>query len=165
MHYLRSYFVCQFSDSGYFSTTWLLKQVKETLADKVNFYWLNWVEAFLKWKAKAIYGRKTVRKKAKPWVEIVTYLSHRNVIVSSATSVKDAGGGWNSSQKNTMTYIVVKIGRRHKKRNEKKYATSQNLLLLSARFSRNDRNNPFCFAIALETLWMTVHAANTDTPN
>ena len=166
MHYLRSYFVCQFSDCGYFSTTWLLKQVKESLADEENFYWLNWVETFLKWKAKALYGRKTVRKKAKPLVEIVTYLSHRNLIVSSATSVKDAGGGWNSSRKNTMTYIVVKIaGRRHKKWSEEKYATSQNFLLLSVRFSTNDRNNPFCFAIALETLWMAVHAANTNTPN
>ena len=53
IHCQQSYFVCQFPDSGYFSTTWLLKQVKEISANKENFYWPNWVEAFLKWKAKA----------------------------------------------------------------------------------------------------------------
>ena len=65
MHCLQSYFVCQFPDSGYFSTTWL-KQVKQISANKENFYWPNWVEAFLKWKAKAMYDRKTLGKKAKP---------------------------------------------------------------------------------------------------
>ena len=53
------------------------------------------IETFLKWKAKAIYDRKTLGKKAKPWLEIVIYLTPGNLIVSSATSVsfKDAGGG------------------------------------------------------------------------
>ena len=32
-----------------------------------NFYWPNWVETFLKWKANAIYDRKSaLGKKAKP---------------------------------------------------------------------------------------------------
>ena len=105
------------SYANYFSTTWLLKQIKQILANKENFYWPNRVETFLKWKTKAIYDRKTLGKKAKPWVEIVTSLTPGNLIVSSATSVsfKDAGGGWNSSRKRTMTYIVVKRGQRHKK--------------------------------------------------
>ena len=63
MHCLRSYFVCQFPDSGYFSATWLLKQVKQISANKENFYWPNWVETFLKWKAKATYDRKKLGKK------------------------------------------------------------------------------------------------------
>ena len=49
----------------------------------------------MKWKAKAIYDRKKLGKKAKPRVEIVTYLTPGNLIVSSATSIsfKDVGGG------------------------------------------------------------------------
>ena len=95
MHCLRSYFLCQVPDSGHFSTTWLLKQVKQISANKENFCWPNWVEAFLKWKAKAIYDRKKVGKKAKPRVEIVTYLTPGNLIVLRVASVtiKDAGGG------------------------------------------------------------------------
>ena len=124
---------------------------------------------FLEVESKGYIWQENVGKKAKPWVEIVTYLTPGNLIVSSATSVsfKDAGGGWNSSRKRTMTYIVVKSGQRHKKWKVKwrKVCNILNFLLVSAGFSRNDRNNPFCFAIAHETLWMTVHAANTDTPN
>ena len=112
---------------------------------------------------------KRWEKKAKPWVEIVTYLTPGNLIVSSATSVsfKDTGGGWNSSRKRTMTYIVWKSGQRHKKRKVKwrKVCNILNFLLVSAGFSRNDKNNPCYFAIALETLRMTVHAGNADTPN
>ena len=69
MHCLRSYFVCQFPDSGYSSrsATWLLKQVKQISANKENFYRPNWVETFLKWKAIAIYmyDRKTLGNKGK----------------------------------------------------------------------------------------------------
>ena len=92
-------------------------------------------------------------------MEILTYLTPGNLAVSSATSVsfKDAERGWNSGRKRTLTNIVVKSGQRHKKWSEEKCAKSYNILLVSARFSRNDRNNPFCLAIALETLWMTVH--------
>ena len=43
-----------------------------------------------------------------------------------------------------------------------KCATSWNFLLVLARFSGNDRN---CFAIAPETLWIKVHATNTEIPN
>ena len=64
-HCLWSYFVWQFPDSGYFSATSLLKQVKQISANKEDFYWPNWVEAFLKWKAKPIYDRKTLGKKGK----------------------------------------------------------------------------------------------------
>ena len=137
IHSFRSYFVRQFPDNGYFSATWLLKQVKQIWANKENFYWPNWVETFLKWKAKAIYDRKTLGKKAKPWVEIVTYLTPGNLIVSSATSVsfKDAGGGWNSSRKRTMTYIVVKSGQRHKKW-KVKWRKVCNILKLSLGISR-----------------------------
>ena len=39
------------------------------------------------------------------------------------------------------------------------------LPLDSARFPGIDRNCRFCFAIGLETLWITLHAANTETPN
>ena len=80
----------------YFSTTWLLKQVKQISTNKPEtFYWPNCVETFLKWKANDIYDRKTLGKKAKPLVEIVTCLTPGNLIVSSVTSVsfKDAGGG------------------------------------------------------------------------
>ena len=110
MHCLRSYFVCQFPDSGYFSTTWLLKQVKQISANKGNFYWPSWIETSWSGKQRLYMTGKRWGKKAKPWVEIVTYLTPGNLIVSSATSVsfKDAGGGWNSSRKRTMTYIVVK---------------------------------------------------------
>ena len=38
-------------------------------------------------------------------------------------------------------------------------------LFESAKFWRNDRKYPFLFTIAIETLWMTVRAANTETPN
>lgn len=38
-------------------------------------------------------------------------------------------------------------------------------LFESAKFSGNERKCPFLFTIALETLWMTVHAANTETPS
>ena len=62
---LRSYFICQFPGSGYFCTTRLLKQVKQISANKENFYRPNWVETFWKWKAKAIYDRKTLGKKGK----------------------------------------------------------------------------------------------------
>ena len=124
---------------------------------------------FLEVESKGYIWQENVAKKAKPRVEIVTYLTPGNLIVSSATSVsfKDAGGGWDSSRKRTMTYIVVKRGQRHKKWKVKwrKVCNILNFLLVSAGFSWNDRNNPFCFAIALETLWMTVHAANTDIPN
>ena len=65
IHRLRSYFVCQFPDSGYFSAGWLLKPVKQISANKENFDWPNWVETFLKWKAKVIYDRKMLGKKAK----------------------------------------------------------------------------------------------------
>ena len=77
MHCLRNYFICHFPDSGYFCTTWLLRQVKQISVNKENFYWPNWVyvETFLKWKANAIYDRKTLAKKAKSWVEILTYLT------------------------------------------------------------------------------------------
>ena len=60
MHCLQRHFVCQFPYSGYFPATWLLKHAKQLSANKENFYWPNWVEAFFKWKAKAIYGRKTL---------------------------------------------------------------------------------------------------------
>ena len=95
IHCLRSYFVCQFPDSGYFSTTWLLKQVKQISANKGTFDWPNWVETFLKWKAKAIHDRKTSGKRAKASEHILTYLTPENLILSSATTVsfKDAGGG------------------------------------------------------------------------
>ena len=122
MHCLRSYFVCQFPDSGYFSTTWLLKQVKQISANKGISDWPNWVDTFLKWKQKlanAIYDRKTLGEKGKTMSgnQFVTYLTPGTLIVSSTTSVslKDAGGGWDSSRKRTMTYIVVKSGHRHKK--------------------------------------------------
>ena len=39
--------------------------LKQISANKENFYWPNWVEALLKWKAKAIYDRKTLGKKDK----------------------------------------------------------------------------------------------------
>ena len=124
---------------------------------------------FLEVESKGHIWQENVGKKAKPWVEIVTYLTPRNLIVSSGTSVsfKDAGDGWNSSRKRTRTYIVVKSGQRHKKWKVtwRKVCNILNFLFVSDGFFRNDRNNPFCFAIALETLWMTLHAANTDTPN
>ena len=90
-----------------------------------------------------------------------------NLIVSTVTSVsfKDARSGWNSSRKRTMTYIVMKSGQRHKKW-KVKWRKVCNILKLSLGISwvsRNDRNSPFCFVIALEALWMTVHAANTET--
>ena len=49
----------------------------------------------MKWKAKAIYDRKKLGKKAKPRVEIVTYLTPGNLIVLrvASVSIKDAGGG------------------------------------------------------------------------
>ena len=37
LHCLWSYFICQFPDSGYFSTTWLPQQVKQISANKGNF--------------------------------------------------------------------------------------------------------------------------------
>ena len=81
---------------------------------------------FLEVESKGYIWQENVGKKAKPWVEIVTYLTPGNLIVSSPTSVifKDAGGGWNSSQKRTMTYIILKGGKRHKKWSEEKCATS-----------------------------------------
>ena len=39
------------------------KQVKQISANKENFYWPNWVETFLKWKAKTVRDRKTLGKK------------------------------------------------------------------------------------------------------
>ena len=60
-----------------------------------------WVESFLKWKAEAIYDRKPLEKSKGMC---------GNLIVSNVTSgsFMDSGGGWNSSRKKTMTYIVVK---------------------------------------------------------
>ena len=54
------------------------------------------------------YDSKTLTKKAKAWEEILTRFNF--IMVSNATSVsfKDAGGGWNSSRKKSMTYIVEK---------------------------------------------------------
>ena len=94
-----SYFVCQFPDSGHFSATWLLTQVKQISANKENFDWPNWVDTFLKWKAKAIHDRKMLGKRAKASEDILTYLTLENLILSSATSVsfKEAGGRCNSS--------------------------------------------------------------------
>ena len=67
--------------------------------------------------SKGYIWKENVGKKAKPWVEILTYLTPGNLTASSTTSVsfKEAGGGWNSSRKNAMTYIVVKSIQRHKK--------------------------------------------------
>ena len=63
---LQNYFVCKYNFQlalGYFSATWLLKQVKQISANKENFYWPNWVGPFLKWKAKATYDRRKMGKK------------------------------------------------------------------------------------------------------
>ena len=60
---MRSFIVYQFPDSDYFSTTWLLKQVKQISANKENFYWPNWVETFLKWKAKSFIWQENGGKK------------------------------------------------------------------------------------------------------
>ena len=56
------------------------------------------------------YDNKTLTKKAKAWAEILTRFNSKILMVSNATSVsfKDAGGGWNSSRKRSMTYNVVK---------------------------------------------------------
>ena len=49
-----------------YSTTWLLKQVKQISVNKENFYQPNWVETFLKWKAKTVYDMTgNVGKKGK----------------------------------------------------------------------------------------------------
>ena len=66
----------QFQDSSYFSTTWLLKQVKQISANKENFYWPNWVRTFLKWKAKAIYDRKTLGNQRALMSQLIHALSH-----------------------------------------------------------------------------------------
>ena len=89
MHCLRSYFVCQFPGSGYFFTTWRLKQVKQISAKMGNFYWSNWVETSWSGKQRLYMTGKRWEKKAKPWVEIVTYLTPGNLIVSRATSVRN----------------------------------------------------------------------------
>ena len=39
------------------------KSNKFQRSNKENFYWPNWVETFLKWKAKATYDRKKLGKK------------------------------------------------------------------------------------------------------
>ena len=52
------------------------------------------------------YDSKTLTKKAKAWEEILTrFNSQKILMVSNATSVsfKDAGGGWSSSRKKSMT--------------------------------------------------------------
>ena len=104
-------------------------------------------------------------------MEILTYLTPGNLTISGATQsasrMLEAAetpvekGPWLT--KSWKVDSVIKS----EKWSVEKCGTSINFLLVSARFSRNDRKNPFCFAIALETLWMTVHAhaANTDTPN
>ena len=68
--------------------------------------------------SKGYIWQENVGKKAKPWVEILTYLTPGNLTASSTTSVsfKEAGGGWtDSSRKKAMIYIVVKSIQRHKK--------------------------------------------------
>ena len=75
------------------------------------------VRDFLEVESEGYIWQENVEKKAKPWVEILTYLTPGNLTVSSTTSVsfKDAGNGWNSSRKKAMTFIVVKSRQRHKK--------------------------------------------------
>ena len=84
MYSLWSCFVCQFPDSGYFSATWLLKQVDQISANKENFCWPNWVETFLKWKTKATCDRKKLGKKG-GGISGNFNLTPGNLIVSSAT--------------------------------------------------------------------------------
>ena len=97
-------------------------------------------------------------------------------MVSNATSVsfKDVRGGWNSSRKKSMTFIVVKSKQRHKKWKVKwkKWEKWEvcNMIKLSLGISQVFwewqelsflfRNFPWNL-----TLWMTLHAANTETPN
>ena len=56
------------------------------------------------------YDSKTLTKKAKAWEEILTRFNSQipNGINATSVSFKDAGGGWNSSRKKSMTYIVEK---------------------------------------------------------
>ena len=93
MHCLRSYFVCQFPDSYYFSAEWLLKQVKQISANKENFYWPNGVETFLKWEAKAINDRKTLGKKVEMSGHFNLFDSRKPNSIKRDLSFKDAGGG------------------------------------------------------------------------
>ena len=169
MHCLRSYFVCQFPDSGYFSATWLLKQVEQISANKENFYWSNWVETFLKWKAKALYDKTKLGKKAKAWVEILTYLTPENLTVSSATSVSlnEAGSGWNCSRKRIRTYIVVKSGLRHGHKKWKLKWKVCSIIKLSLGISQGrGMTGMILFASQLPlNLVNGVHAANAETPN
>ena len=89
---------------------------------------------FLEVECKGYIWQENVGKKAKPciWVEIVTYLTHG---ILKSVSLNDAGGGWNSSRKRTMTYIVVKSGQHHKKW-KVKWRKVCNILKLSLRISR-----------------------------
>ena len=96
MHCLGIYFVCKFPDSGDISVTWLLKQVAQQISanKKTGFYWPNWVETFLKWKAKALHDRKTLGKRASE--DILTSLTPENLIIKrylSQPGFKEAGGG------------------------------------------------------------------------
>ena len=110
MHCLRSYFVCQFPDSGYFSATWLLN-----FSEQGKLWLAELGRDFPEVESKGYISQENVGKKAKTWEEILTYLTPENLTVSSATSVSlnEAGDGWNSSRKRIMTYIVVKSGLRH----------------------------------------------------
>ena len=64
MYCLRSYFVCQFPDSGYFSTTWLLEQVTKTnLSEQGKLLLAELVRDFLEVESKGYIWQENVGKK------------------------------------------------------------------------------------------------------
>ena len=92
MHCLRSYF----SGMPISATIWLLKQVKQISANKENFDWPNWVETFLKWKAKATYDRKKLGKKGEGMSGNFNLFNSRkpnSIKRPQSAQFKDAGGG------------------------------------------------------------------------
>ena len=120
MYCLWSNFLCQFPDSGYFSETWIPKQVKQISAIEQGKLLLAELDRdFLEVEGKGYLRQEKVGKKGKGMSRNFNIFNSRkpNSIKLSATSVsfKEAGGCWISSRKRTMTYIVVKNGQRHKK--------------------------------------------------
>ena len=87
-------------------------------ANKENFYRPNWVETFLKWKAKAIYDRETLGKKGKTMSGNCNLLNSRKPNSIKRDLSRQLQGFWRRpklrGRKRTMTYIVVKKGQRHK---------------------------------------------------
>ena len=118
MHCLRSYFVCQSPDSGYFSTTWLLKQVKH-LSEQGKLLFAELGRDFLEMESKGYIWQETVGKKRQnhEWKLPVTYLTpgKPNIIKRVLSQLQGRWRRLKIQWKRTMTYIVVKSEQRHKK--------------------------------------------------